>query len=142
MYISKIFWLILLLICLSSCQKDCLDRVGKERFNIETSLEEIDSIEITSNINFQKIFDSDILNGYQSEYVNTDLKKLSIIVYLDNDSTHINIPIKNDHSLYISISTTNSNKCLPELLNERFEWFSSSKGEIQYCYSYGFIYCH
>jgi hypothetical protein len=136
------FWLILLLICLSSCNKDCLDRVGKERFYIETSLEKIDSIEFTSNINFQKKFDSGILNIYQTEYINTELKKLSLIVYLDNDSTHINIPIKNDHELFILISTTAANNCLPELLNERFKWVSFSKGEIQYCYSYSFNDCH
>jgi hypothetical protein len=136
MEVKKLIILIFAFIVINACKEDCEENYGKESFYIYVSLNIIDSIEVKSNIKFDKIHSSPLSTAYQRRFTNTDLKNLNLIVYIDNDTTHLNLPIKDDHHLSISLSHSDSNYCLPEYLNERNEWNIYSKKEIQYCYFY------
>lgn len=117
----------------SYCTQDC-DNLDKEQIRISLWTDKIDSIEIKTPINFIISNPQPNFFSYNSGWINIEEKNLQVVVYIENNSTQIEIPIKEDSSLKLVITDSSRNDCNFENVDTINDWQTFSLNDVIYCY--------
>jgi hypothetical protein len=117
----------------SFCKEDC-DNLDKEEISIGLWTDIIDSIKIITPIKFIISQPLDNYFSFRSGAIKTDEKVLEIEVYVDGNSTFLDIPIKEDSFLAIVLSHSLKDMCSDQITNSLNTYEIFNKNDIVYCY--------
>ncbi len=117
----------------SYCKQDC-DNLDKEQIRISLWTDKIDSIEIKTPINFIRSNPQPNFFSYNSGWINTNEESLVVEVYIENKSTQIEIPIKEDNALKLVITHSSGNNCNFQNIDTINDWQTFTNNNVSYCY--------
>ncbi len=115
------------------CEEEC-DDLDKEEISIGLWTDVIDSIKIVTPIKFT--ISQPLVNyfSFRSGAIKTDEKVLEIEVYVDGNSTFLDIPINEDSYLAIVLSHSLKDMCNDQNMNTLNSYKNFNRNEIVYCY--------
>lgn len=115
------------------CEEEC-DDLDKEDISIGLWTDVIDSIKIVTPIKFAVSQPHVNYFSFRTGAIKTDEKVLEIKVYVDGNSTLLNIPINEDSFLVIVLSHSLKDMCIDQNTNTLNTYKVFNKNDIVYCY--------